>query len=319
MLPKVSQSLGTPVTGTPLWRPNVTLHNRTGRKTVTGKAFSKLPNGVRAGGSLLPSQTALKSRSTNVSPLHSAPPPLHAPTTTDATTLAAEPPALPTPCYANPATLVVMGGLCSSHKHHPETLLNAGDVILFAGRNSRWLVTKVGTWSGFSNVGFLLKHPQDPDRFTLCYSGAPLARGEGDPDESDFGTVRLCPLDEFLEAGQFDQIVVRKLAVPLAEAEEQLVRSFAVGAEGQVLPGRVSLLMAPCEDSLERVRCSWCCCLPRVERFFCSELVVEMLERAGRVVKNNREYVPRGGLAKAGRVLGPAMRVDLGRRGRMGS
>lgn len=210
--------------------------------------------------------------------------------------------------YAGPPTLLSMGGLCSKPTTRTvflRNLLDSGDVVLFAGRNPGWLLTKVGTWSGFSNVGFLLRDAPNSNSFTLCYSGAPLDAREAPQD--DFGRVRVRPLSSFLDAGQFHSVVVRKLAVPLTEAEEQLVRSFATDCEGQTLPSRVTLLMNPGEGG----RGSCFCWRNRVERFICSQLVVGMLEQVGRVVKKNREYVPRCGSAREGMVLGPAVRVHL--------
>lgn len=200
------------------------------------------------------------------------------------------------------------------------TQFDTGDVVLFAGRGVGWYLTKIGTWSGFSNVGFLIRDKPGLDGLLVCYSGAPVTRNSGSGDSRDYGHVRISRLPRFLEVGDFDLLVVRKLWKPLSAEEKGNVDAFARGCKGQVLKSRVSLLMAPVEGTYEGrgLRCcGLSCCLfePDVERFFCSELVVGMLERVGRVVKNNNEYVPREGSPDSatheGKVLGPAIPVRL--------
>lgn len=198
---------------------------------------------------------------------------------------------------------------------------DTGDVVLFAGRGVAWYLTKIGTWSGFSNVGFLIRERPGLDGLLVCYSGAPVSSASVSNDSRDYGLVRISRLPQFLEKGDFDLVVVRKLWKPLSEEEKEHVDAFAKECKGQVLKSRVSLLMAPVEGKLDLrgMRCcglSCCTFRPDVERFFCSELVVGMLERVGRVVKNNNEYIPveggaRDSATQGGKVLGPAIPVRL--------
>lgn len=91
-----------------------------------------------------------------------------------------------------------------------------------------------------------------------------------------------------------------------------MVGQFARESCGRVLNRRVSLLMAS-ETGEDECTCCGCgcgCCdgEPNVERFFCSELVVTMLERVQRVVRDNNEYLPVG-VSDDGRILSAPIKV----------
>ncbi|GMH37915.1 hypothetical protein BSKO_05799 [Bryopsis sp. KO-2023] len=205
-----------------------------------------------------------------------------------------------------------------------EAKFDTGDVVLFGGRGMAAYLSKIGTWSGFTNVGFIIRDRPGLEGLNVCYSGAPVgSRAGGEPSDSQYGRVKISSLVRFLEVGQFDVVVVRKLSVPLDADEKSQVESFAKSSKGKVLNNRVTLLMpAVGYDSIVYKCCSLACCsfTEDVERFFCSELVVDMLERVSRVVKNNNEYVPasedpnnfnNSKLGTDGKVLGPAINVKL--------
>lgn len=203
-----------------------------------------------------------------------------------------------------------------------EKEFGTGDIVLFAGIGSNYL-TKVGRWSGFSDVGFLIRQKPGVEGLSVCHCGAQERKSSSGGGSSARRRVKVDKFARYINRGNFNVVVVRKLRNGLTAEEEMLVEQFAQESCGKVLNQRVSLLMA--SDSVAD-ECPYCCCIlgcfePNVERFFCSELVVTMLERVNRVVRDNNVYIARGTRdSREGRLLMPPVSVQVpGRRAKVGA
>ncbi|CAK0782620.1 hypothetical protein CVIRNUC_005822 [Coccomyxa viridis] len=170
-----------------------------------------------------------------------------------------------------------------------ERHLDTGDIVLIPGNHARYLVKLRGAWHGFSACAFVVRTGPGIDSLLLCHADTHIAS-----DKESRSVVTLTPLSREIAEGECKFVVVRKLAKPLRAAERRHVRDFASASVGHCLNAHANILMAAATGAKQST-CLSAFIGPKLERFFCSELVAQMLVQAGQAkLKRNLDFLANG-------------------------